>query len=220
MKNSTFEMSQGVCPSGWHMPSDNQWDSLLTFLGGYTVAGGKLKESGILHWNTPNTGADNSSGFTALPAGFYMDGAGYNLLNQRTKFWTSSQNGSTSAWECTLRYDQASTNGGSSSYTSNAKTLGASIRCIKGEGVLGVKPNEIMPELNFYPNPSPDFVEIKNTNNCMFSLHIFNVLGECVLQRESVKDENIFDISNLSTGVYVINISWNNKVSQSKFIKQ
>ena len=71
---------QGICPLGWHLPSDNEWCELLTFLnpsidcgatGGQGIdAGGQLKEVGILHWISPNTGATNLSGFTGLPGGY------------------------------------------------------------------------------------------------------------------------------------------------------
>jgi uncharacterized protein (TIGR02145 family) len=60
---------QGICPSGWHIPSDAEWLQLVNFLGGNGVAGGKMKEAGTSHWKSPNYGATNSSGFTALPAG-------------------------------------------------------------------------------------------------------------------------------------------------------
>ena len=71
---------QGVCPAGWHIPSDSEWKQLEIYLGmSQAVAdsehyrgvdeGGKLKERGTSHWYYPNTGATNSSGFTALPGG-------------------------------------------------------------------------------------------------------------------------------------------------------
>ncbi|MEI7620483.1 MAG: FISUMP domain-containing protein [Candidatus Falkowbacteria bacterium] len=61
---------QGLCPSGWHVANKNDITDLYSYLGGISIAGGKLKETGTTHWTSPNTGADNSSGFTALPGGY------------------------------------------------------------------------------------------------------------------------------------------------------
>src|SRR5574344_2757322 len=60
---------QGVCPAGWHLPSDAEWTELTDYLGGTSVAGGKLKETGTTHWASPNYKATNETGFTALPGG-------------------------------------------------------------------------------------------------------------------------------------------------------
>jgi uncharacterized protein (TIGR02145 family) len=80
---------RGVCPTGWHVPTDAEWTTLTTYLGGDSVAGGKLKETGITHWTTPNTGATNETGFTALPSGYrYLDGSIYN--SGLIGFWWSS----------------------------------------------------------------------------------------------------------------------------------
>jgi len=62
-----------VIPAGWHVPSDAEWKTLEDYLGGYSVAGGILKEAGTAHWLTPNTGATNQYGFTALPGGSRSD---------------------------------------------------------------------------------------------------------------------------------------------------
>ncbi|HEX2937233.1 MAG TPA: FISUMP domain-containing protein, partial [Bacteroidales bacterium] len=58
-----------LCPAGWHVSTNTEWATLITYLGGSTVAGGKLKEAGTSHWDAPNTNATNESGFTALPGG-------------------------------------------------------------------------------------------------------------------------------------------------------
>jgi uncharacterized protein (TIGR02145 family) len=61
--------THNLCPAGWHVPTEADWTTLFSFLGGVDIAGGKMKEAGLAHWNTPNTDATNESGFTALPGG-------------------------------------------------------------------------------------------------------------------------------------------------------
>lgn len=92
---------QGVCPDGWHLPSDSEWKELEIYLGMSpeeandrdwrgTIEGGMLKESGTNHWVSPNRGATNESGFTALPAGLRTIGGEYEYLGERGTFWTST----------------------------------------------------------------------------------------------------------------------------------
>ncbi|NLB03012.1 MAG: hypothetical protein GX841_06475 [Bacteroidales bacterium] len=79
-----------LCPEGWHVPSKEEWTTLIDYLGGEEIAGGKLKESGFNHWLSPNEGASNESNFTALPGGI-RDGKGFHNLGERTWFWTSTE---------------------------------------------------------------------------------------------------------------------------------
>lgn len=83
--------SRNLAPPGWHVPTVADMAELMDYLGGEAVAGGKLKEAGTAHWNYPNTGADNSSGFTALPGGMRA-GDGYYDLRGGAYFWTSEEN--------------------------------------------------------------------------------------------------------------------------------
>ena len=73
---------QGICPTSWHLPSDIEWLALETYLGGPSVTGGKVKEIGTTHWITPNTGATNSSGFTAIPSGWVPPYGGGSAIGQ------------------------------------------------------------------------------------------------------------------------------------------
>ena len=92
---------QGVCPDGWHVPSDSEWRQLEMFLGmpeaeaidrewRGTIEGGMLKEAGTSHWKHPNAGATNESGFTALPAGHRTLNGDYWGLGTKGTFWTST----------------------------------------------------------------------------------------------------------------------------------
>lgn len=89
----TWEVSKDVCPEGWHLPSDAEFLVLAGFLGGEYVAGGKMKEPGTDHWKSPNTGATNSSGFTALSSGKGNDNENKYYLGVMTYFWTSEDDG-------------------------------------------------------------------------------------------------------------------------------
>jgi uncharacterized protein (TIGR02145 family) len=81
----------GICPVGWHIPTSLEYTVLINLLGGTSVAGGKMKETGLAHWTSPNAGATNSSGFTGLPAGYGAPGFIYEWLHETTFFWSASQ---------------------------------------------------------------------------------------------------------------------------------
>ncbi len=90
--------SRGLAPTGWHIPTDAEWTTLTTTLGGETVAGGKMKSVGITRWNTPNTGADNSTGFSALPGGIRAFNGQFGNIGTVGIFWSSSSANSSDAW--------------------------------------------------------------------------------------------------------------------------
>jgi len=113
-----------LCPVGWHVPTDEEWNTLVDFLGGEDVAGGKLKESGYSHWNSPNEGADNSSGFTGLPGGSRSDL--FHSLGSGGRWWSSTQFDGTNSWALSVEYTYAST------FLYNySKNHGYSVRCIR-----------------------------------------------------------------------------------------
>lgn len=115
---------RGLAPIGYHVPSDAEWTTLTTFLGGFVVAGGKMKAT--TGWNPPNTNATNSSGFTGLPAGYRAHEATFFTSGEVGKWWSSSQYDATSAWQRTLFHNQ----GVAAPYAS-FKGCGFSVRCLK-----------------------------------------------------------------------------------------
>jgi len=117
---------KNVCLTGWHVPSDAEWTTLTNYLGGESVAGGKLKESGYTHWLSPNTGATNESSFTALPGGNRTDYGVFNDIGYFGYWWSTTQYSSTFAWLRYLFYN----NYPATRVNYNNKS-GFSVRCLK-----------------------------------------------------------------------------------------
>jgi uncharacterized protein (TIGR02145 family) len=118
--------SRKICPTGWHVPIDEEFATLTTYLQGDTIAGKKLKETGTTHWTSPNTGATNESGFTALPGGYRGDDGGYHYVEYTGYWWSATGSDASDAWFRGLYY-----NGGYDHDLSNNKKVGFSVRCIK-----------------------------------------------------------------------------------------
>ncbi|MEI6050132.1 MAG: fibrobacter succinogenes major paralogous domain-containing protein [Bacteroidota bacterium] len=116
--------NKNVCPTGWHVPTNGEWTDLTTSLGGEPGAGGKLKEAGTAHWQTPNTGATNETGFTVLPAG--GRGFEFGVTGTDGNFWTSTEYETHSAW---VRFISFSNSNVHTQFT--GKLNGNSIRCLK-----------------------------------------------------------------------------------------
>lgn len=118
---------KGICPDGWHLPSAAEWTQLVNSLGGSAFAGGKMKATGTTLWKTPNSGATNASGFTALPAGYrwasyggqYWDRGNYAF------YWSTSSMENYSNSE-SLTYSNAT-----ASQNASGRNEGLSVRCVK-----------------------------------------------------------------------------------------
>jgi uncharacterized protein (TIGR02145 family) len=119
--------SRNIAPDGWHVPSRAEWEILQQFLGGEAAAGGKMKESGTTHWASPNTGATNESGFTALPGGDRISTGYFAMKGHKVVFWASTSYSSENAWSLNIDYD----NSGGRISTGFGKRWGFSVRCVK-----------------------------------------------------------------------------------------
>jgi uncharacterized protein (TIGR02145 family) len=118
--------TKGLCPSGWHVPSDSELTTLTNYLGGESVAGGKMKSTGTTIWNSPNTGATNESGFSALPGGYRSNGGSFSRVRADAFFWSATEGDSGNAW-----YRYHSYNNGFVYGASNQKQSGFSVRCLR-----------------------------------------------------------------------------------------
>ncbi|HDP74539.1 MAG TPA: PKD domain-containing protein, partial [Bacteroidales bacterium] len=117
---------QGVCPDGWHLPSHAEWTELTDYLGGESVAGGKLKETGTTHWNSPNAGATNETGFTALPGSYRINSGTFSNIGNYGYWWSASELSTDIAWTRYMYY-----NGSYVGRSNLDKEFGFSVRCVR-----------------------------------------------------------------------------------------
>jgi uncharacterized protein (TIGR02145 family) len=117
-----------LAPDGWHVPTDAEWTTLQMFLGYSDIAGGKMKST--TGWSSPNTDADNSSGFSALPGGYRSNNVFYNVGNNGY-WWSSTEGSSIRAWGRSLHYDNGNLNSYSDYRNSYFKYNGFSVRCVR-----------------------------------------------------------------------------------------
>jgi uncharacterized protein (TIGR02145 family) len=116
---------KNVCPTGWHVPSDTEWTTLTTFLGGEDVSGGKLKENGTTYWASPNSGATNETNFTAIPGGYryrtgWFDGMGFG-----GNWWSSTKASASNSWYRDMQHTSTSVG------RYEVENYGFSVRCLK-----------------------------------------------------------------------------------------
>jgi uncharacterized protein (TIGR02145 family) len=115
-----------LAPAGYHVPTEEEWTILTDYLGGETVAGGKMKTTGTLLWLSPNTDATNESGFSGIPGGFQYNNYALNYIGEYGVWWSSSEFSTTHAWYRDLRY-----NSGRAFRNYYYKKTGYSVRCLR-----------------------------------------------------------------------------------------
>ena len=131
--------SRNIAPAGWHVPTDAEWKTLTTYLGGDSVAAGKMIEAGTKHWIDPNIGATNESGFSATPAGLLTLLYMFSALGYGVDYWSSTQGWSSpggwnsALWTLNLSnyYDQYGFHYVWCTLTCDSKLLGNAVRLVK-----------------------------------------------------------------------------------------
>jgi uncharacterized protein (TIGR02145 family) len=193
---------KSLAPSDWNVPSVADWSSLFNYLGGNSVAGGKMKEAGLNHWLDPNTDATNSSGFTGLPGGYRPTNTIGQNLTGTGHWWCSDYLAPFAANFFQLTW----TNGAVVNSTFDTRT-GISVRWVKT--ILG---NETFSNQLFevYPNPAKDQLIIDWNNNTSlvgWKYKIINALGQEVLYGVLNLQQNTIQLNNINgQGLYFVKI--------------
>lgn len=214
--------SRNIAPAGWHVATDAEWAALETYLGGWQVAGGKLKETGTTHWYSPNTGADNSSGFSALPGGDRDSVWSFGNMKRNSDWWTSTEGSAKGAFHWYLEYNDSYMN----SYY-QYKNSGLSVRCVK-DGGLGIKENIDNSHLTLYPNPSNEkfTITMEDAKTTGGEIAIYNVLGERVYSEiipeksglRSAQQSTIINLSAFPAGIYFLQVNTGEQIINRKLI--
>jgi len=208
--------NRSICPTSWHVPTDIEWTTLITYLGGENVAGGKLKETGTTHWQSPNTGATNETGFTALPGGSRHSGDGSFLtIGYYGRWWSSTEYITTNAWTRDMAYNYSTV-----ARTNYYKLSGFSVRCVMDSVTTQINEINYQNEIKIYPNPAIDRVSIDCAQRQDLKMQIYNVVGVRVLQRELNNGTNDIDVSSLSKGIYIIKLTGTDWTVQRKLTKE
>lgn len=217
MKYTTIEASQGACPDGWHVPTDDEWTTLGNYLGGNSIAGGQMKSTGTELWQAPNTGATNESGFTALPAGEYDD-THYQLLYQYAVMWSSTETSSTKCKYRYLAYDDAELHP-----YNYYKDFRYSVRCLKDETVVIGEIEDANKKWTLSPNPAFDFLSLQMNSEEpveVFQVDLYSATGQ-LLETYSMDNRNVsIHIAHLRKGTYVLKCIGNKTSESLKFIKK
>ena len=210
-----------LCPTGWHVPSSDEWRTLVNFLGGENFAGGKLKEAGFEHWKDPNTGATDSVGFTALPGGGrdgYLYPAEFWSMGEYG-FWWSSTEGDEEIYGIfvSMRYINPWVLWPIDIY--DDKVNGYSIRCVSDETVSVQHETILLPgEKLIYPNPGTDRIYFGDIFSNKAVVTIYDLQGKQLISRQITSE--YADVSSLSPGVYLVKIFDSNRVILHKFCKE
>ena len=219
------------------MPAINEWTILIHNLGDYS-AGDKLKAYGTVHWNSPNSGATNETGFTALPGGGRSEDGAFAVVGDQGIFW-SSTSGTKTIYETRYVTTNRTGKGGkyiqvpiqfqcqkaiyTTNFSSSAAGLdgglksGFSVRWVCDNITSGI--NNLNTEaMVFYPNPVNDRLYLKNSNYVSTLIMIYDLQGKKVL--DGKVDSESIDISNLSKGIYIVKVLFPEKIMIAKFIKE
>ncbi|MFN8256921.1 MAG: FISUMP domain-containing protein [Bacteroidales bacterium] len=218
--NSVPSGIQGVCPVGWHLPSSAEWDILINKYGGqFGGAGGKLKEAGTAHWNAPNTGATNESGFTALPGGNHnQPDGGFGVLGATGLWWTTYKDGGY-VYMVAMGSESENAIQFGSYIAPGYNYEDVSVRCLKNGGSTSFPDEEYENYFDIYPNPAKNWLVVSLNKTIESDLIIYSVVGKELLHLKLNQKINHVDLNSLPSGIYIVSVKCQGNSAQKILIK-
>jgi uncharacterized protein (TIGR02145 family) len=205
--------SRNLCPTGWHVPTNAEWNALDASLGGSSVSGGKLKETGMTHWDDPNTGASNSTGFTGLPSGNLSSSGAFNNLHRMSFYWSSTADDGVYSWSMNLEYDSPFCG-----HSTEVKRDGMAVRCKSGNP-SGLNETENI-TFAISPNPASSFLDIALSSNQEAQLEIVSIIGEVLVRSTIYNGQARIDISQIPAGIYAVRVISEDGEAVRKIVKE
>jgi uncharacterized protein (TIGR02145 family) len=200
-----------LAPSGYHIPSDAEWTTLTTYLGGESLAGGTMKSNGTTLWTSPNTSATNSSGFTGLPGGYRFGLGTFFQIGDAGIWWSSTLAVGDFAWFRVLNYNS----GDAYRNYGYSEINGLSVRCLSDSSLSN--PTFDTSSLQLYPNPVLSVLNVKVDSYLINQPYtIIDGIGRVVLNGKLNEVDTAINVEQLSKGIYYLKVS---DRTASKFIK-
>jgi uncharacterized protein (TIGR02145 family) len=212
--NQYTVISGKLCPTGWHIPSDKEWTTLTDYLGGDSVAGVKLKEIDTVHWVSPNTGATNESGFTALPGGYRFTNKFCFDMGSHGYWWSATVDSSSGNLFCR---SMSSNSSNVQRHLPPQNYLWYSVRCLEGNNT-SITISKNVYEVILYPNPATIKLYLKNSIHVNGIIMIFDIQGKQILRKKI--DSDPIDISNIENGIYTVKLVYSDNIVITKFVKK
>ena len=208
---------RNVCPAGWRVPANSDWEKLALALGGDSIAGGKMKETGTAHWTSTDTSVTNSSGFTALAGGFRGNPSGFINMGSIGFFWSATPLDTGPFPRGYVRSLHADNN--ILHWSVAVANCGGSVRCVEGiPNGIGTLQSDFRVEI--YPNPANHQITLSFPNVAQREVAIFDMTGRQLIQEVVYWNSNKMDVSVLPHGIYVIQIVESSRVYSKRFVKR
>lgn len=212
----SIQDNRNVCPVGWKVPTKMDWEILTDYLGGYEIAGGKLKISGTELWISPNVDATNETGFAGYPSGSRSINGGFpNTISKPfAVWWTSTYEGNSQSWYADLHHSSSYVQYGLGSLKG-----GLPIRCLKNTGLASVNNHEHT-KFTVYPNPAENDIHVFGLELSKSADYIiFDTKGVKIIQGNLINET--IDISKLEIGIYYLELTHKgSRIGFTKIIKK
>jgi uncharacterized protein (TIGR02145 family) len=208
-----------LCPTGWHVPTDEEWTTLGTFLGGNSIAGEKLKEVGNTHWTYYMYAVgSNTTGFNGVPGGTRGYGSGVSFMwkGDIGGYWTATENPLAPTTQATIR--GLNYNSNIISVSGGNKKVAYSVRCMNNNLNTGVEENKTLDNFVVSPNPATDGFYI-NVVDIAATISLYDLSGRTLLTQVLAGNAYV-NISQLDKGVYVAKISTVDGTFERKIVKK